>query len=76
MRRKQLSQQLKEFIDNAGMTRRDICERVGLDETTMSHFFAGRTGLNMRTVDAIGELLELDLTARKGRTVQRGESVK
>jgi plasmid maintenance system antidote protein VapI len=54
-----ISQQLREAIDASGMSRYRICKELGLPESTMSRFMAGRRGLALSTVDRLGELLSL-----------------
>jgi transcriptional regulator with XRE-family HTH domain len=73
---KSISQQLKQIIDASGMSRYRICKETGLAESSMSKFMAGERALSLETVDQIGLLLKLELTAQKGRTVNRGKSVK
>ena len=71
-----LSEQLRRAIDDSGMSRYAICKAVGLPESNMSRFMAGRSGLSLATVDRISELLGLTLVgakrtrdvARKGKT--------
>jgi ribosome-binding protein aMBF1 (putative translation factor) len=68
MKRK-LSEQLRKAIDASGMSRYEICKRIGdLSESSMSHFMAGRAGLSQANTDKIGELLDLRIvTDNKGR---------
>jgi len=58
---KPMSQQLREAIDNSGMSRYRICKEIGLGESTMSHFMAGKCGLALPTLDRLGELLGLKI---------------
>jgi plasmid maintenance system antidote protein VapI len=58
-----LSQQLRDAIDASGMSRYRICKEIGLAESTMSRFMAGRRGLALTTVDRLGEVLGLRLVA-------------
>lgn len=68
-----ISQQLREAIDASGMSRYRICKQIGLDESTMSHFMAGRCGLQLSTIDRLAELLGLRIVAeeRTGKTKGR-----
>jgi predicted XRE-type DNA-binding protein len=69
--RKPISQQLRDAIDVSGMSRYRICKEIGLPESTMSHFMAGDCGLQLSTIDRLGELLGLgivsDTEAGKGK---------
>lgn len=60
---KPISQQLREAIDASGMSRYRICKEIGLPESTMSHFMHGECGLQLTTIDRLGELLGLTVTA-------------
>ena len=60
---KPISQQLREAIDGSGMSRYRICKEIGLPESTMSHFMAGKCGLQLSTIDRLAELLGLTILA-------------
>ena len=71
---KPVTQQLREIIDASGITRYAVCKAIGLDGGLMSRFMAGKSGLSVQTIDAIGKLLSIKLVAGKARrTVKRGE---
>lgn len=62
------TEQLRRAIDESGMSRREVCARIGLDESVMSRFMAGRSGLALANVDRLCSLLGLKLAkARKAR---------
>ena len=52
-----LSEQIRQAIDAAPMSRYRICKAVGLSEATMSRFMSGQGGLSLQKLDAIAELL-------------------
>ena len=58
-----ISQQLRDAIEASGMSRYRICKEIGLPESTMSQFMTGKTGLALKTVDRVGELLGLRVVA-------------
>ena len=67
-----LSQQLRDAIDASGMSRYAICKATGIDQAAMSRFMAGRAGMTLANIDAVFQLLELDVmpkttSSRKGR---------
>jgi len=68
-----ISEQLREAINASGMSRYRICKEIGLPESTMSHFMAGKCGLALTTVDRLGELLRLTIVAAKPRKKKDGE---
>jgi transcriptional regulator with XRE-family HTH domain len=69
---KPISQQLREAIDASGMSRYRICKEIGLGESTMSHFMAGRCGLQLSTIDRLGKLLGLRITMDEKPKVAEG----
>ena len=73
-----LTEQLRRAIDSCGMSRYRICQLIDLDQATMSRFMGRYVGLDIKTVDKLGELLGLRIVVdnksiRKDRTVNRGE---
>src|SRR5262245_46066994 len=57
-----LSDQIRLAVDASGMSRYRICQTLGLAEATMSRFMNGHGGLSMARLDALAELLELNIT--------------
>lgn len=49
------------------MSRYAICQKLGLSQSVMSRFMAGKCGLSLKTLDRLVELLGLTLVSRKGR---------
>ena len=72
-RKLQFSDQLRQAVDQSGLSRYEICKRAGLDQSVMHRFMHGTSGLSVATIDAICETLGLRLVAegkppkRKGR---------
>ena len=66
---KPVSDQIRQAIDDSGLTRYRIAQETGISETTLSLFCNGQRGLPMRTLDTLGEFLELKVTlGRKPET--------
>ena len=61
-----LSDQIRQAVDASGLSRYRIAKELGISESTMSRFMAG-SGLMLDNLDALADLLELDLEARKGK---------
>lgn len=58
---KLVSDQIRQAIDDSGLTRYRIAQETGISETTLSLFCNGQRGLPMRTLDTLGEFLELKI---------------
>jgi hypothetical protein len=67
-----LSDQLRAAIDASGMSRYAICAAIKLDQSVMSRFMAGTSGLSVPMIDAIGELLGLKIVAETKPKTDRG----
>ena len=72
-----LSDQLRAAIDASGRSRYAVCKAIGLDQSVMSRFMAGTSGLAVETIDRLGELLALELVTKnkpaKGKEVKYGK---
>ena len=63
--RVKLSEQVRRAVEESGMTRYAICKAIGMHESVMSRFMNGKGGLQQDSLDALADLLELDIVARK-----------
>lgn len=61
-RTKPLSDQLRDAIEDSGLTRYQIAKATGIDESALAKFYNGHRGLSMKALDALGEYLELTIT--------------
>lgn len=59
---KPLTDQLRDAIDDSGLTRYQIAKATGIDESALAKFYNGHRGLSMKALDALGEYLELAIT--------------
>jgi len=72
-KRVQLSEQLRRHIDESGVSRYRIWKETGVAQAVLCRFMAGKVGLSLRSLDALGDFLGLDLVSgrktprRKGR---------
>ena len=65
--RVKLSEQVRRAVAESGMSRYAICKAIGMHESVMSRFMNGKGGLQQDSLDALADLLELDIVARKTR---------
>lgn len=68
---KPLSDQVRKAVNDSELTRYRICKDLGIAESTMSRFMAGKGGLSMDVLDRLAALLGLrvvvDKSTRKDR---------
>ena len=60
-RTKKLTEQLRQAIDDSGLTRYRIAQDTGIDESALAKFYNGHRGLSMEALNALGEYLELTI---------------
>ena len=56
-----LTDQLRQAIDDCGLTRYEIAKQTGIDESALAKFYNGHRGLSMEAMNALGECLELTI---------------
>ena len=59
---KKLTDQLRQAIDDSGLTRYRIAKETGISEATLSKFYLGQRGLSMEALNALGECLQLTIS--------------
>jgi transcriptional regulator with XRE-family HTH domain len=70
---KPLTDQLRQAIEDSGLTRYEIAKRTGIAESTLSRFVTGRrAGLSMQALDALGECLGLTIVSRRKPSKGKG----
>ncbi len=57
-----LSDQLRQAIDDSGLTRYEIAKQTGINESALAKFYNGHRGLSMEALNALGEFLQLKIT--------------
>jgi transcriptional regulator with XRE-family HTH domain len=70
--RVKLSDQIRQAVDASGVSRYRISKTLGIAESTMSRFMAGKGGLSMEYIDDLADLLNLDLKTGKRRQTTKG----
>jgi transcriptional regulator with XRE-family HTH domain len=71
-RSKPLTDQLRQAIDESGLTRYQIAKATGIDESALAKFYNGHRGLSMGALNALGEFLQLTITLGR-KPDKRGE---
>jgi hypothetical protein len=69
-----LSDGIRAAIDaanKAGVSRYAICRAAGMDQATMSRFMGGVVGLQLDTLDKLGEVLGLSVVTADRAAVRR-----
>ncbi len=64
-RSKPFSDQLRDAILNADISRYRISKETGLTEAGLSRFVNGVAGLSLDSIDKVGECLGLEITTSK-----------
>ena len=60
-RTKKLTDQLRQAIDDSGLTRYAIAKETGIDESALAKFYNGHRGLSMKALNSLGAYLELTI---------------
>lgn len=60
-RSKLLTDQLRQAIDDSGLTRYRIAKETGISESALAQFYNGHRGLSMEALNALGECLQLTI---------------
>lgn len=69
---KTLTDQLRQAIEDSGLTRYEIAKRTGIDQATLSRFVTRKLGLSMEALDALGECLGLSIVSTRKPTKRKG----
>jgi transcriptional regulator with XRE-family HTH domain len=62
---KQLTDQLRQAIDDSGETRYQIAKATGIDESALAKFYNRKRGLSMEALNALGEYLQLKIVTQR-----------
>lgn len=72
-RSNRISDQLRQVIDESGLTRYQIAKETDIDESALAKFYNGQRGLSMKALDRLGEFLDLTITMRRKPQQEEGE---
>jgi transcriptional regulator with XRE-family HTH domain len=73
-RRRKLSDQVRRAVESSGLSRYAICKALGLAQATMSRFMSGQGGLSMDYLDALADLLDLNVTTGDTKPAEKGRN--
>ncbi len=60
-----MTDQIRQAIDDSGLTRYRIAQDTGIDESTLAKFYHGTRGLSLNNMDRLFEYLELQIVPMK-----------
>jgi transcriptional regulator with XRE-family HTH domain len=67
-----LTDQIRQAIDESGLTRYRIAKETGIDESALAKFYNGHRGLSMDALNALGDYLELTIIMRR-KPIKKGK---
>jgi transcriptional regulator with XRE-family HTH domain len=62
-KRVSFSEQIRRAIRASGLSAYQLCQAIGLDQSTLSRFLSGRCGLSLEALDRLAEELNLEVRA-------------
>jgi transcriptional regulator with XRE-family HTH domain len=65
-----VTDQLRQVIDDSGLSRYRIAKETGISECALAQFYNGHRGLSMEALNALGEFLQLKITLGRRPTRQ------
>ena len=68
-----LTDQLRQAIDDCGLTRYQIAKATGIDESALAKFYNGHRGLSMQALNALGDFLQLKITLGRKPGPKKGK---
>jgi transcriptional regulator with XRE-family HTH domain len=68
-----LTDQLRQAIDDCGLTRYQIAKATGIDESALAKFYNGHRGLSMNALNALGDFLQITLTLGRKPETKKGK---
>lgn len=63
-KRKSISERIREAIERADVSRYQISNDTGIEESALSRFMSRERGLSMEALDALAEYFGLELVSR------------
>ena len=60
-KRTRFSDQIRQAVDSSGLSRYRICKEADIDQAAFSRFMSGKAGLALATLDALADVIGLDI---------------
>lgn len=60
-----VSDQIRAIIDACGVTRYQLAKLTNIQQSAIARFMSGERGLSTTALDAIGQVLELEVRSRR-----------
>ena len=68
-----MTDQIRQAIDDSGLTRYRIAQDTGIDESTLAKFYHGTRGLSLDNLDLLCEYLGLQVVKTPRRSKGEGK---
>jgi transcriptional regulator with XRE-family HTH domain len=68
-----LTSQLRQAIDDSGLTRYQIAKETGIDQSALAKFYNGHRGLSVDALNALVECLQLKITLGRKPHKRKGK---
>jgi len=70
-KRVRLSDQIRQAVDDCGLSRYAISKVTGIAQSTLSRFMSGERGLPMKTLNRLADFLDLNVVVGNRRSKGR-----
>ena len=67
-----MTDQMRQAIDDSGLTRYRIAQDTGIDESTLAKFYNGKRGLSLENLDRLFEYLGLRIVMDR-KPIKKGK---
>jgi len=71
-KRLSLSDQIRRAVDECGLSRYEVCKRLGLDQAHLSRFMAGTEGMSIPLLDRLADFLGVRVVIEKKAGQRKG----
>ncbi|MDZ4817377.1 MAG: helix-turn-helix transcriptional regulator [Planctomycetota bacterium] len=72
-KRKPMTEQLRQAIDDSGISRYEIARQTGIDESALAKFYNGHRGISAKALNKLGDFLDLRIVLGRLPESTKGE---